>query len=274
MNSRGHKVGTPEHRRCALAAVTLVAIMGATPRQSNAEGIDWTIAPYIWASGVGLDVKVNSDPIIGTDVPFSDLVDKIDSSFMGHIEMSGERFGAFLDTIVIDLADSAVIPVGPGGPVFGDLLIDSDLTLRLFELGGFYRMGSPDPGSSAFDLLLGARQVDMELNLAIVLPGPGATPIDRKIDVSETDVFFGGRIVGRFNPKWHYKIRADYGGGGTEGTFNTLAAVGYNFGKTDLFSIDLGYRYLSIKLENESNGSITEIKQTMSGPLLGFIFTF
>ena len=207
-------------------------------------------------------------------MPFSDIVDKLDSAFMGHIEVGVDQYGAFFDAINIALSDNAVVPVGPGGPILGDPLVDTDLKLKLYELAAFYRIGGPDPGSSAVDLFFGVREVDLDQALDIVLPGPGATPINKNLDVSETDIIAGARVVGRFNKKWGYKLRADYGGGGTEGTVNALASIGYTFGKTDLFSIDLGYRYLSIELKNESNGSSYGSDLTMSGPIIGFIFTF
>ena len=257
-----------------LVTIASIAISGLLPQQSNADGIDWTVAPYIWGSGVGLDVIVNDDPIIGTDVPLSDLLDKQDGMFMGHFEGRGERFGAFVDTIYLSLADSNVIPIGPGGPILGDLITDMKMTLKLYELGGVYRIGDDSPGSTAFDILLGARLVDVDQNLDLILPGPAATPLNLSIAVSETDVFFGGRLVGKFTDKWHYKARADIGGGGTDGTFNILGAVGYTFGQTGLFSLDLGYRYMTIELENDQNGTRTETEITMSGPLLGFIFNF
>jgi len=257
-----------------LVTIASVAISGLLPQQSNADGIDWTVAPYIWGSGVGLDVTVNSDPIIGTDVPLSDLLDKQDGVFMGHFEGRGERFGLFVDTIYLSLADSNVIQIGPGGPIVGDLITDMKMTLKLYELGGVYRMGDDSPGSTAFDILLGARLVDVDQNLDLILPGPAATPVNLSIAISETDLFFGGRLVGKFTDKWHYKARADIGGGGTDGTFNILGAVGYTFGETGLFSLDLGYRYMTIELKNDQNGTRTETDITMSGPLLGFIFNF
>ena len=261
-------------RPSLLVTISIIAISGLLPQQSNADGIDWTVAPYIWGSGVGLDVIVNNDPVLGADVPLSDLLDKQDGVFMGHFEGRGERFGLFVDTIYLSLADSNVIPIGPGGPILGDLITNTKLTLKLYELGGVYRIGNDDPGSTAFDILLGARLVDVDQNLDMILPGPGATPINRSIGVSETDVFFGGRLVGKFTDKWHYKARADIGGGGTDGTFNILGAIGYTFGKTGLFSLDVGYRYMTIKLKNEQNGMRTETDITMSGPLIGFIFNF
>ena len=257
-----------------LVTIASIAISGLLPQQSNADGIDWTVAPYIWGSGVGLDVIVNDDPIIGTDVPLSDLLDKQDGIFMGHFEGRGERFGLFVDTIYLSLADSNVIPIGPGGPIVGDLITDMKMTLKLYELGGVYRIGKDNPGSAAFDIVLGARLVDVDQNLDLILPGPAATPVNLSIAVSETDVFFGGRLVGKFTDKWHYKARADIGGGGTDGTFNILGAVGYTFGQTGLFSLDLGYRYMTIELKNDQNGTRTETDITMSGPLLGFIFNF
>jgi len=257
-----------------LVAIAIIAVSGLLPQQSNAEGIDWTIAPYFWGSSVGLDVTINDDPVIGTDVPLSDLLDKQDGVFMGHFEGRGERFGLFVDTIYLSLADSNVIPIGPGGPILGDLTTDMKMTLKLYELGGVYRIGKEDPGSMAFDILLGARLVDVDQTLDLTLPGPGATPVNLSIATSETDVFFGGRLVGMFTDKWHYKARADFGGGGTDGTFNILGAVGYTFGETGLFSLDLGYRYMTIELKNDQNGTRTETDITMSGPLLGFIFNF
>lgn len=257
-----------------LVAVAIIVVSGLLPQQSYAEGIDWTIAPYLWGSGVGLDVTVNDDPVIGTEVPLSDLVDKLDSAFMGHFEGRGERFGVFVDTVYLSLADSNVIPIGPGGPVFGDLTTDMSLTVKLYELGGFYRIGDDSPGSMAFDILLAARLVDVDQNLDLILPGPAATPVNLSIAISETDAVLGARLVGKFTEKWHYKVRADVGGGGTDGTFNALGAVGYTFGQTGLFSLDLGYRYMTIKLKNDRDGTRSETDITMSGPVLGFVFNF
>ena len=229
---------------------------------------------YVWTSDVGLDVAVNSDPVLGTTVPFSDLLDKVDAVFMGHFEGRGHKIGVFADAIYLDLGDQATISVGPGGPISGDLAIDIDMKMSLYELGGLYRIGNADPGTAEFDILFGARLIDMDQTMNIILPGPAGTVITRNIDVSETDAFLGGRVIGKFNDKWGYTVRADFGGGGTDGTFNALGAIGYEFGETGLFSIDVGYRYMSIEMSDENNGTLTEIETNMSGPFVGFIFNF
>jgi hypothetical protein len=237
--------------------------------------LEWTIAPYLWVSDVAMDLTINGEPALGTSVPFKDLIDKLDTAFMGHAEARGDRFGGFFDMIYIDLSDGQTIPVGPGGPILGDLVVDAELKLELYELGGLYRIGRPEPGKAEFDILLGVRQIDMGMNLNITLPGPAGTQLSPRIDASKTDIFAGVRVIGKFNERWGYKAKADLGGGGSDGTLNLLATVGYTFGQTGLFSLDLGYRYMTIELSNSEGGGVTtESEITLSGPLIGFIFNF
>ena len=260
------------HGRFTLIAVLLAVTLGISPQQSRADDLTWTIAPYVWASDVAMDVTVNGDPAFGGDVAFKDLLNKVDTALMGHIELNAGTFGAFFDGIYLDLSDSKVINLGPGGPIIDDIPIDIGLKMKIYELGMFYRMGSGEVGSVAFDVIGGVRLVDITQNFDLVLPDP-IGPVSETIDESETDIFVGARLVGKFSEKWHYKLRADYAGGGTEGTINGLAAVGYAFGQ-GLFSLDLGYRYMNIELKSGDTGDTVETEITMSGPVLGFIFTF
>jgi hypothetical protein len=257
-------------RRLIAAFCTLLMASGA-----SAEGVEWTVAPYLWAADVGVDLTINDDPALGTTVPFKDLVDKLDGAFMAHAEVRSGRFGGLFDMIYIDLGDSSTTAVGPGGPILGDLVTDTRLKLQLYELAGFVRIGQPDATRPKIDVLLGVRRTDLDLSVDITLPGPGGNTIFRRVDVSETDIFSGVRVVGRFSERWGYRVRADYGTGGTEGTVNLLATAGYSFGQNGRFGIDVGYRYLNSEFENASASSLgTETDITMSGPVLGFVFNF
>ena len=144
-------------RHYSLPAIALVVALGFAPQQSSAEGLDWTIAPYLWASDVAMDVSINGDPALGVDVAFKDLLDKLDMAFMGHVEASSGSFGGFFDVIYISLGDDQVINLGPGGPILGDLEVDMDLSMNIYELGGLYRVGGDGVGSSAFDIIGGLR---------------------------------------------------------------------------------------------------------------------
>lgn len=260
------------------AAVLLGFLLAGPIDAVRADDLTWIVAPYLWASDVGVDLTVNNEPVLGTETAFRDLLDKLDMAFMGHVEVAGERFGGFFDVIYIDLSDSQTVPVGPGDPIQGDISADGNIEMQVFELGGFYRFPNQG-GKTNFDILFGVRQVNADLKVDLTFPGPiGATPA-LAIDNSETDILAGARLVGRFNERWGYKARVDYAAGGSEGAINLLGAIGYTFGETGLFTLDFGYRYFNIEFEKslgQTNlgeaSAQTDI--TMSGPLIGFIFEF
>jgi len=251
----------------------LLTAAGVVEAQDNGPW-EWTIAPYLWASKAGLDLTVNDDTTIGGDVAFKDLLDKVDSAFTGHFEGRRGHWGLYLDTIYLNLTESKTVAVGPGGPILGDLAADAGMKIKLYDAGGFYRLSEPEAGVQ-FDLLAGVRYVDVDADASLTLPGPAMTTFDITTGPSETDLMLGARIIGRFADRWHWALRGDLSFGGTEGTYNGLASMGYTFGQSRLFTLTAGYRYMSIGTKGVSRrGSPTEVDTTMSGPILGLIFNF
>ena len=258
-----------------LSAVTSTISFVLATQPATAQEWGWTAAPYIWAADVRMDLSLNGEPAIGVDVAFSDLVDKLDSAFMGHFEGRKGNWGFFVEVISISLRDGSVTPIGPGGPILGDLIVDSKLDMEVYEIGGMKRFSSPGSGNTVFDLLVGARMVDISVASNVTLPDPGMTMVSVDAGPSETDMMVGGRLTGEFSQKWRWLLRGDFSFGGTEGTFNSLAAIGYRFGQSQLFSLNLGYRYMTLDFEGSTgNGGMVDAKQTLSGPVLGFVFDF
>jgi hypothetical protein len=100
-------------------------------------------------------------------------------------------------------------------------------------------------------------------------------PIDIRTGPSETDLMLGARLIGRFADRWHWALRGDFSFGGTEGTYNGLASMGYTFGKSRFFTLTAGYRYMSVDIEGTSQrGNPIEADITLSGPILGLVFNF
>ena len=253
----------------------LLALISAS-QPSLADEIEWQIAPYIWAADVGLDLTINNDPALGISVPFKNIVDKLDGAFMLHVEGRGatSNIGGFADIISLKISDSGVIAVGPGGPVLGDLVVETELSMGLYEAGGLLRFGDLSIDSTVMDILIGARYVDVDQDLSITLPGPAGTIIPRSISVSELDMLVGVRAIGKFTDRLGYQVRGDYAGFGTDGTINLLASIGYTFGQ-GLFTLDLSYRYMSLELsDNLNNGANSSSEIDLSGPALGFVFNF
>jgi hypothetical protein len=254
-----------------LIAVVCAVLIAPT---ANADSVEWTIAPYLWASGVSLDLTVNDDMTIGGDAAFKDLVDKLDTAFMGHLEGRKGRWGMYLDTIYLDLSDRTLVSVGPGGPILGDLEADASMKMKIYDAGGLYSLSQPGAGVQV-DLLGGIRYIDVDIDALLTLPGPIGNRIDVKSGPSETDLMLGARAIGRFAQRWHWALRGDVSMGGSEGTYNGLATVGYTFGESDLFTLTLGYRYMSIEMDGMSQrGRPTDADIVLSGPVLGFVFKF
>ena len=124
---------------------------------------DWTVAPYLWASSVGLDLTVADNATIGGDAAFKDLMDKVDTAFMGHLEARKGAWGIYLDTIYLDLSESKSVAVGPGGPILGDLDADARMKMKIFDAGGAYRLSKPGADVQV-DLLAGLRYIAADVD--------------------------------------------------------------------------------------------------------------
>ena len=259
--------------RLLISALGCTAFM-ITPSVMAEDEWEWTVAPYLWASSVGLDLSLRGEPAIGGNADFRDLIKKVDSVFMGHFEGRKGHWGMYLDTIYMNLSERNTLSVGPGGPILGDLNTDASMKMEIYDIGGLYRVSQPE-ASVQFDLLAGARYVSVDVSALLTPSGSAIAPISINTGPSETDVMIGGRISGDWSEQWHWTVRGDLSFGGTDGTYNGIAAVGYTFGETGLFSMDLGYRYMSIDLSGTTNrGAPATTDIVLSGPVLGFIFNF
>lgn len=265
----------PSHRFLAATATSLCLLGGAGTAQAQAEddGWTWVVAPYLWASDVHLDLAVN-DQSLGGSAEFRDLLDKVDTAFMGHVEARRGGWGLFADVIYMDLSDSRSTPVGPGGPILGDLQTAASLNLKIYEVGGVFDLTGGSERTRV-DLLAGIRAIDADIEADITLPGPAARVVPIRTGPSETDIMVGVRVINTFAERWTLGVRGDVSYGGTDGVLNTLATVGYTFGDTGLFTLTAGYRHMTINLAGSTQGgSPAETDIVLSGPIVGGVFRF
>ena len=263
---------TAHRMACRCLGIVALALAG---NPALADGWEWTVAPYIWVPGITVDSEISREPGLPDDSGDASIIDKLDAALMGHVEARKGRWGAYADFIYVELSDGNTTPIGPGGPILGDLVTSSDLKLGLLDVGGLYRLTSGESGSLDFDILLGARLIDIKVDTIITLPLPGSEPVDVGTELSDNDLMIGGRLLGRINERWYWTVRADVSFGDSEGTANGLASVGYNFGETGLFSLDLGYRHMTLKTKSRStNGAQVVHDLEVSGPVVGFVFRF
>ena len=198
------------------------------------------------------------------------MLSKIDAVGMLHIEWRPNRFGLLMDYMFLDLSDAErkqILP--PPSPAF---FINAEVNLKVLELGGFFRQeGDADNG---FDWLLGVRNIDVDQQ--VLLTPDTSNAVTERIDsnASYNDVYAGARVVWLMGESWPLTLRADVGGGDTEGTVNFVGTVSYMFPIRYHIGATLGYRYTKLKLQNTSGGDVVDSELTLSGPLLGFVFKF
>ena len=258
--------------RCSSAAIVSLGIAAGPV---HADGWQWTLAPYVWVPGITVDSEFTGEPGLPDDGSDVSIIDKLDTAFMGHAEGRKGRLGAYIDIIYVELSDENSTTVGPGRPVSDELAASSNLTLGLLDVGALLRLTDSKSGPLDFDVLLGARFIDIELDTIISLPLPGSASLDAGTEVSDNDMMVGGRLLGRINERWYWTARADYSFGDSEGTVNGLASIGYVFGETGLFSLDVGYRHMTLKTETRRpNGAQVVHDLQIAGPVIGLVFRF
>jgi hypothetical protein len=219
---------------------------------------EWLVAPYIWASDVSWDTAERG----GGDIPFGDLVDKLDGAGLIRVEYTRNKIGFTFDYIGMSLSERRSFEIGPVLNV-----LQANLDLTTFEAGAFYRPSATDHG---FDFIAGIRNMDVDSNVILTI---GDTQPQR-FDTGDSfaDVYLGARYLHRFNDAWDFSIRCDYGFGGSDGALNIMTGVGWR--SRGVFGMSLVYRHFEFEFDQRIEGETATSEFAFSGPALGFLFRF
>lgn len=232
-----------------------LGFMGASA-SSQAADWEWKVAPYLWAASVGTDLESDRFPSASNNASFSDIIDKIDGAFQMHVEGQGERFGMFGDYTFLGLGDHKN---------FDRFTTRSQLDSQLLELAAVW---NPSDGLyNGVDVFAGLRYIDVDLDVRFEPADPLLPTVERNLDDSYADFMVGARYTWSLSDRWALTVRGDGSFGQTDGTWNASAVAQY---RVKYGSWAFGYRYLSVEVETGTTS--TDI--TMSGPAVGFAFTF
>jgi hypothetical protein len=237
-----------------IAVLSLISLCPAARAAEN-EGLDWTVAPYLWAASIGTDLNAEAPPA-GTDSDFSSIIDKIDGVFMLRLEGRGDHFGAFADALFLSLADD-------NDQRFSHT--ESDLDVWLVDSAAVWSPG--DDRSRGLGLLAGLRYVDVDLRLRVDPTNPAFDTATIGTNKGYSDMLLGARYTWALSERWGLTLRGDGSFGDTEGTWSASAIAQYRTGNGGWL---FGYRYLSAEIR--TGDSKTEI--TIGGPMIGYGFTF
>jgi hypothetical protein len=244
--------------------------------QSAEDKWEFTIAPYLFFSGIDGDVTVRGRES-SVDAGFSDIFDALDFGVQLHLEARKDKLGILGDLTYLKLS-------GDDDLTRSRAALGADLEIEqwIVEFGGFYRLGEWSAGRETprklmLDVLLGGRywSLDTELDLRLaVLNQTRSAQFDG--DENWIDPFLGARFTADITENLLFNLRGDIGGfdisGCSDFSYNIIALIGWQFREST--TLWLGYRVLYVDYDTGSGNDQFEFDVTMSGPVLGVAFQF
>lgn len=238
-----------------------VALPPTRTRPQAAADDEWQFqfTPYLWLAGLHGTTGTNARQV-GVDASFGDVFDKLKFALMGTFEARRGKFGIVTDFQYVSLDDDEATP----GPLYSG--VDARVKTFIFDPEVAYRLIA-DPEKGAFlDVMGGIRVVKVSTELTFFtgfLPG-------FQLDASRTwvDGVVGMRAKAHLSPKVFVVGKFDVGGGGSNFTYQLLAAGGYQIRPT--IALLFGYRALDINYRKDN--FVYDTNQR--GPILGVGFKF
>jgi hypothetical protein len=248
-------VNQPATAEAADPAATAAPQVGLPPEDS---GWHFAVSPYLWFPGVhgnigafGREVSVHATP--------GDLLSNFRFGLMGAVEARYKRIVLPLDLMWIRLEDDKALPF-PNLMATTAKLKGSELLLTP-KIG--YRL--LDEERIKIDALTGFRYWHFSENLKFV---PSNLNLNFSRSQNLVDPLVGGRVQLGLTPKIVANILGDVGGWGTGSQleYQVAGLLGYKI--KPKWTLQAGYRYLSIDYRNSNRGG-TVVYLITSGVIFG-----
>lgn len=250
-------------RTIAASLVCAGFILSATPLMADesAAGSDWNYSAsmYVWGSSI----NVTTPPGQEVEVPFYQILDDLKLVFMGDFTASNDKWSIMTDLIYLDMKQKNIHD--PQRPI-GELLdITSSVQMKNWIVSPTVGYALHNSDKSRVEVFGGLRY--LWIKLGVQINAQGNPVFDKSGSGSSWDGIVGLRAKVNLNEKWFMPMSIDVGGGDSDGTWQGLAGIGYDWGK---FNTSLTYRYLSWKFDDVPTMS----KLVVKGPLLSFNYKF
>lgn len=249
-----------------------VLTCGLSQMASSAESDDWQFEATPYGFAAAMDGRVGVRGVTSeVDASFNDIVDDLNSGFMGFFTGSKGPWTFGLEAVYMKLSDEGSESVtGPFGQVTIDGALNVTSTLYVYQGSVAYRVLD---NTTAIDMVGALRFTKLDTDARVVLSTnpaivfPGGVKSARDSD-SWTDAVVGVRALHPLNAQWSLLGYADVGGGGSDLTYQFM--VGANWDFSGNFNAKAGYRQLY--WDYEDDGTTWDI--TASGPYLGLGIRF
>jgi opacity protein-like surface antigen len=232
------------------------------PAPASAPASDWgfTIAPYLWLTGMGGDVSDSLGRSASFDAGIGDVLSHLDGGFMLLGEARYKRFILFGDFDYAKLStDSSAI-----SPIRGQAGFSMKEYMGTVA-GGYRLIDSPDV---QLDALVGARVFSFTGDLSF--SGAALPPSSSSDTATWADPIVALKGMAPIGSGDFFASGYVDVGGGPDGdlTWQIFGGVGYNFNQS--IAAFLGYRYMAI---NHAAGNL-DYNVSQQGPMIGVGFRF
>jgi hypothetical protein len=260
----------------------------------------FSFTPYGWLPWISGNMVVKGRPF-DVAVDPGQIIDALDWStlpiWMSYAEARHGPLSLFNDIVYTQLSGSGGF-TGSVNRRIADATfkahVKADYQLAIVEAGGAYeiwsRGGRGSSGSTAFDVLAGARYWHQDLDISAKLTGTVALsrPLDITLSrnraiassgsVDWVDPFIGARVRHQLAPGQEIVLRGDIGGFGAGSQFTWQAIGTYNWLLCVLNGIPvdgyIGFRALSADYSQGSGTSKFEFDNVIYGPVIGATMRF
>jgi opacity protein-like surface antigen len=244
----------------SFALTALPALAGPPPQAPSApapkeSGWQFTAGPYLWTQGLEGTTGVRG-LALDIDVPFSDIFDVLDFSFMGVFEARKGRWSILTDINYTELSPSATTR---------DVLFSSaEMKMKQF-LGNValnYQVVATE--QTSVSLYAGTRINGLDVSASLNRVDGGI--VSESGDEYWYDAIVGVRLRQHLSGPWYFRLTGDIGAGDSDSTWQLAGLFEYRLKEN--ISLGLGYRWLDT---DYANGGFTYDVQA-SGLVLGAEF--
>jgi hypothetical protein len=247
-----------------LMAVATAPASAADPYEVPPPAHDWTftLAPYVWASGIKGDVGLFGLPPQEVDASFSDVIKNFDIGAMAVMEARNGRFFVGADILYVKLGTEIDTP-------FGAIADSVEVTATSFMFTGLAGYSLIYDETVNLDVFAGARVWYSDTTFDLNNPC-GICPDSANDGDTWVDPLVGVKGRAELGSNFYVTAWGMIGGFGVSSDlmWDILGGIGYQF--SDTFSVVAGYRAVSVDYEND--GFVYDVVQ--QGPIFGAVFRF
>jgi hypothetical protein len=213
----------------------------AEDKNNDSNAWQFELTPYLFAAGMDGTVGIRGVSA-DIDMSFSDIWDRLDSALMLYFSAQKGDWIYALDAIYFKVADEVAASwQGPLGNS-STAQLNAEMTQQAYALSAGRRVLNEQ---TRVDVMGVARYTSLDADLKLaVATGPDLLPDgSRSVDRKESwwDAAIAVRLLTPIAEKWDFMAYGDIGAGGSDLTYQLLAGVNWQFGKT--FSAKFGYRH-------------------------------